>query len=240
MIPVAAVCCAALAAFALQNYGWLHPTSPCGEAQTTAAIQGEEGTVYRNGNTKQKQMTITCNVDWGEDQIPQILDILDDKQVKITFFVSGRWAENNADMVRRMYLSGHEIQSHGYKHKLSTNISQEEEKQEIQKTEDAIYQILGEKTTVYAPPSGDYDGETVNLCREMGYKLSLWSADTIDWREGSTADVILQRILKKPMEGAIVLMHPKPESVKALPQIIDEIHKQNIEILPISELLMLK
>ena len=45
--------------------------------------------------------------------------------------------------------------------------------------------------------------------------MILWSAVTIDWKEGSTASVIYDRIMKKETDGAIVLMHPKPETVKA-------------------------
>lgn len=229
-------CLIVLAAFVA--YGCVNPKEGCGETRRAAAVAGEEGIVFRNGDETADKMAITCNVDWGEDEIPKILEILKEKKVHITFFVSGRWAENNPDMLRRMYLCGHDIQSHGYRHKLSTKISADEERAEIQKTEDAIVSVLGIKPTVYAPPSGDYDADTVSLCREMGYKLSLWSADTIDWKPGSTSDVIFQRIAKKPMKGAIVLMHPKPETVKALPKIIDAISEQNVEILPIRELLM--
>ena len=86
----------------------------------------------------------------------------------------------------------------------------------------------GMELTLFAPPSGDYDQRTVDICREMGYKLTLWSADTIDWKEGSTAEVITKRVLKKELDGGIILMHPKPETVKALPQILDGIEEKGL------------
>ena len=67
--------------------------------------------------------------------------------------------------------------------------------------------------------------------------MILWSADTIDWKEGSTASVIYDRIMKKETDGAIVLMHPKPETVKALPYLIDSIREQGTEPVSLSELL---
>lgn len=70
----------------------------------------------------------------------------------------------------------------------------------------------------------------------MGYILSLWSSDTIDWKPSSTKDIIKERILNKPLSGAIVLMHPKPETAKALPELIDEIQQKNIKIVPLREL----
>lgn len=193
----------------------------------------EEEIVIRNGATDSGKLTFSCNVDWGEEMIPDMLQIFRDNNIKITFFVSGRWAKNNPVLLNEMYLAGHEIQNHGYGHKLSTQVSVDVVKEEILKTEAVILDILGVKTTIFAPPSGDYDETTVELSRNLGYKIALWSADTIDWREGSTASVIKERILKKPLNGAIVLMHPKSETVKVLPDLIREIKAQNIEIVPL-------
>ena len=67
--------------------------------------------------------------------------------------------------------------------------------------------------------------------------MILWSADTIDWREGSTADVIHQRIMEKESDGAIVLMHPKEETVKALPGLIDAIRQKGIEPVKLSDMI---
>jgi peptidoglycan/xylan/chitin deacetylase (PgdA/CDA1 family) len=196
----------------------------------------EVGIVVRNGLPNSNQVVFSCNVDWGEDVIPDMLKIFKDNDVKITFFVSGRWAKNNPELLKEMFQQGHEIQSHGYNHKLCTQNSVETTKEEILNTEAVILEILGVKTNVFAPPSGDYDQTTVELCKSLGYKMALWSADTIDWREGSTADVIKNRILKKQLNGAIVLMHPKPETVKALPDLIKEIRGRNLEIVPLYRL----
>jgi peptidoglycan/xylan/chitin deacetylase (PgdA/CDA1 family) len=95
---------------------------------------------------------------------------------------------------------------------------------------------MGVKTNVFAPPAGDYDETTIELCRSLGYKMAFWSTDTIDWRQGSTADVIKSRVLKKRLNGAIVLMHPKEETVKALPELIEKIREQKIDIVPLYRL----
>jgi peptidoglycan/xylan/chitin deacetylase (PgdA/CDA1 family) len=202
----------------------------------TTAIPGEEDVVLRSGDPTDNKLTFTCNVDWGEEIIPEMLAILKEKDVKITFFISGKWADNNPKLLREIYVSGHEIQSHGYSHKLCSQISVEEIKNEIQKTEDTILNLVGIETNVFAPPSGDYDADTLDVCREMGYTLSLWSTDTIDWREGSNASVITKRVLSKPLTGAIILMHPKNETIKALPGLIDRIQSQGIEIVPLHKI----
>lgn len=196
----------------------------------------EKQIVIRHGAEGCNQLAFSCNVDWGEDVLPTMLDIFEKEDIKVTFFVTGRWAENHPDLLREMFAAGHEIQSHGYSHKLCTQVSVDTTKEEILKTQAAILDIINVKTTVFAPPSGDYNHTTVSLCDELGYKMALWSADTIDWRADSSADVIKERILQKPLDGAIVLMHPKPETVKALPGLIQEIKKQGFTIVPFYKL----
>lgn len=211
-----------------------------GDNSNNIGVQGDaaikENIVIRNGDPNSGKLTFSCNVDWGEEVVPDMLEIFRDNNISITFFVSGRWAKNNPELLKEMYLAGHEIQSHGYHHKLCTQVSVGVTKEEILKTEAVILDVLGIKTTIFAPPSGDFDETTVELCKSLGYKLALWNVDTIDWREGSTASVIQGRVLKKPLNGSIILMHPKSETVKALPELIKEINKQNIEIVPLYRL----
>ncbi len=203
----------------------------------SVSVEGEEGIVIRQGDPEDDRISFTCNVDWGEEILPGMLELFAEKDIKITFFVSGRWAENNPWLLRRIYVEGHEIQNHGYGHRMCSKISEQAVREEIEKTEEAVKQFTGITTDVFAPPSGDYDAKTVELCREMGYILSLWSVDTIDWRAGSTAKVIEDRVLTKKLNGAILLMHPKEETVKALPAIIDEIEKRGLSIVPLAELI---
>ncbi|HVI40018.1 MAG TPA: polysaccharide deacetylase family protein [Anaerovoracaceae bacterium] len=214
----------------------LHNHSAMKEKGIESLAPNEEGVVIRSGLPNSNQLVFSCNVDWGEEVIPDMLKVFKENDIKITFFVSGRWAESHPDLLKEMYQAGHEIQSHGYSHKLCTQNSVETTKEEILKTEQVILDILGIKTNVFAPPSGNYDETTVDLCRSMGYQMALWSSDTIDWREGSTAEVIKDRVLKKRLNGAVVLMHPKEETLKALPELIEKIKAQNIEIVPLYRL----
>lgn len=203
-------------------------TAVCGrDVFYCSFVYQEEDTVFRQAQPC-KKTAITCNVDWGEEQIPRILDILKERGIHITFFVSGRWAQNNPKLLRRMYVEGHEIGSHGYGHKLCSQISSQQITEEMEKTEQAIEPLLGIKLRLFAPPSGDYDARTVEICRKKGYRLILWSADTIDWKQGSTAEIIARRVLKKELDGGIILMHPKEETVKALPVILDGLKERNL------------
>jgi len=201
--------------------------------ETAADVSEVESRIIRNGAAGNNVCTFACNVDWGEDVIPDMLKVFKEKNVNVTFFVTGRWAENNKELLKQMYEEGHEIQSHGYSHALCSDISSEKVEEEITKTEAAIIDALCIKPNYFAPAAGDYDARTVEIAERLGDKVVLWTSDTIDWREGSTASVIVQRIMSKPLDGSIILMHPKPETLKALPDLIDQISGQGYRIVPL-------
>ena len=191
----------------------------------------------RNGDPSVSKMAITCNVDWGNEVIPEILEVLDEKDIKITFFVTGRWASKYPELLQEIYNRGHEIGNHGYSHKVHSKMSEKENYLEIKKAEETIEKVLKIKLKYFAPPAGDYGEATLEAAEKLGYQTVLWSIDTIDWKEGSTVNVIVSRVMKKPHHGAILLMHPKSETAKALPIFIDRIKEEGIQLGTVSNLL---
>ncbi len=191
--------------------------------------------IYK-GNENMSQVAFECNVVWGTEYVPQMLDILRDKNVKITFFIGGQWAEENPELLKRMVEEGHEIGNHGYAHKHHAQLSFEENIREIQRTEQIIEEITGVKTVLFAPPYGEFNKTTLQAADALGYKTIMWSIDTIDWRREGT-DIILKRVLKNPHNGAFILMHPTEYTVEALPIMIDELRARGYEVGTISELL---
>ncbi|MDK2917442.1 MAG: hypothetical protein PWQ37_175 [Candidatus Petromonas sp.] len=179
----------------------------------------------------------TCNVDWGTELIPKMVDIFEKHDVKITFFVSGRWAKNNPNMLRLIYNKGHEIGNHGYGHRMHSKLDWNENYKEINSTHNIVKEILGIDMHYFAPPAGDFGDITLKVADELGYKTVLWSIDTIDWRKDSTTEKIIKRVLKKPLHGGIVLMHPKEETIKSLDYLIKTIKSKNIKIGTVSDVL---
>ena len=193
--------------------------------------------IYYKGKTQENIIAFTCNVDWGGEYIPDMLNILKENNTKITFFVTGKWAEKNPDLLKKMYYEGHEIGNHGYMHRDYGELSYELNKQEIQKCQEIINEILGESSMYFAPPSGSYNDNTIKACNELNYDIIMWSIDTIDWREDSSEEKIIERVLKKPENSSIVLMHPTERTVKALPKIIDSLKDKGFSIGNISDVL---
>ena len=186
--------------------------------------------------TGRNEIALTCNVVWGTEYIPMMLDILKKEDVKMTFYIGGKWAEDNPEVLKEIYLAGHEIGNHGYDHKKHSKLTDIDNENEIINAEKAIEKIIDEKTTLFAPPYGDINERTVEIAEDLGYKVIMWNKDTIDWRD-QDPQVIYDRVFKSPLKGGIVLMHPTEGTVKALPAIIKDIKKQNVKIVKVSDLI---
>lgn len=193
--------------------------------------------VYYRGDVDDKIVAFACNVDWGNEYIPEMLKIFNDYNIRITYFVTGRWAENNREILKQIYESGHEIGNHGYNHVDYDKLTYEKNREEIEKTHNIIKEILDMDAKYFAPPSGAYNENTIKASKDLGYKLIMWSVDTIDWRKDSTKDIIIKRVIEKIHNSAIVLMHPTEETVKALPEIIDYLKSNGYEIGKISDII---
>lgn len=191
--------------------------------------------IYK-GAEDEKEIAFACNVVWGNEYLPEMLKIFKENDINITFFIGGQWASKNEDLLRAIYNEGHELGNHGYKHLHQSKLTPELNKQEIIKTEEEIKRVTGVKTSLFAPPYGDWNTTVVDTAEAIGYKVIMWSIDTIDW---NTKDYnkILERIEKKHHNGAIVLMHPTNATIEALPQMIKNLKGHGYEIETVSKVL---
>lgn len=188
------------------------------------------------GNTGTKVVAITVNVDWGEEFIPAMLTEFQKSNAKVTFFVTGRWAEKNPELLKQMAGAGHSIQNHGYRHVHFNALSSTEVGTEIKKAEDIIFNITGQKSTFFASPYGEYNSRLVKAVNDLGYQYIMWSVDTIDWQKPEP-DTIVNRVMKKVHNDAIILMHPTEPTVKALPTMLNQLQAQNYEMVTIDQII---
>lgn len=189
---------------------------------------------YYHGNAAKPQMSLTINVDWGEEYIPLMLKILEQKGVKATFFVTGKWASKYPGLVRQIQAAGHEIGNHGYSHAHPNQLTDGQLIEHLKKNEEIIQGITGQRTTLYAPPYGEYNKRVVQIAHEQGYRLIMWTADTIDWQRPAP-EVIQERVLNKASNGGIVLMHPIQQTAQALPGMIDGLKAKGYQLVTVSE-----
>lgn len=186
--------------------------------------------IYYKGNVDDRIVAFACNVDWGDEYIPTMLEIFKEKNINITFFVTGRWAAKNPELLIKIYEQGHEIGNHGYRHIDYDKLSYEENKEEIIKAHNTIREIIKSKPKYFAPPSGAYNDNTIKAAKDLNYDIIMWSIDTIDWHKDSNKQKIIERVTNKIHNSAIILIHPTEETIKALPDIINFLYSKGYRI----------
>lgn len=179
------------------------------------------------------QVSLMFNVAWGEEYLPQILDVLHGEKVRASFFVDGHWAGLFPALVRRLAAEGHDVATHGREHLDPTRLSPEGVRALIQEGTDALRKAGVTPKRIFAPPAGASNAEVCRVAAGLGYWTVLWSADTIDWQRPAP-EVIAGRVFAKAKRGALVLMHPTSPTLTALPGIIQGLRQMGYRLVPVS------
>ncbi|QNK56651.1 polysaccharide deacetylase family protein [Paenibacillus sp. PAMC21692] len=180
--------------------------------------------------SKQPEKIVYLTFDDGPSKhTPEVLSILKREGVTATFFLLGQQVERQPDMVKQIVAEGHAIGNHTYNHVYRElyggfrNFADQ-----IMRTDDAIFQAAGIRTTLVRAPGGTYanfDQGYFDAMKAAGYKVHDWNVDSGDSkRVGVPASEIIANIRASKIANTLnVLMHDSgghAETVKALPSII--------------------
>ena len=183
-------------------------------------------------------IALTIDAAWSADKTPFILDTLDQYGIKATFFLCGVWVKAYPDMVKEIAARGHEIGNHSMTHPHMNRISADEIKKELSSLDDEIEALTGKRTNLFRAPFGEYNDTVVSTVRDMGYEVVQWSIDTVDWKEGRSADTILKAVQPKLSDGSIILSHNNGFEIETyLPKLIEQAQKEGYRFVTVSELL---
>ena len=188
-------------------------------------------------NTQEKVCALSFDAAWGNEQTNLLLDILDEYDVKSTFFLVRQWVDNYPDDVKEIAARGHDVGNHSATHPHMASLSSEEQLKEISDCNTAIEELTGSRPALFRAPYGEYDNKLVQNLRDNGMYCVQWNIDSLDWKDPSP-DEMVKRIREKLCPGSIILMHNGAKNTPdALPKIIEMIQSEGYTIVPISELL---
>jgi len=191
--------------------------------------------VYK-GHSDKKMVSFLINVAWGNEYLTDMLAVLKKHNVSATFFLEGRWAQNNPELASMIESAGHELGNHSYSHPDMAKISAAKAREEIRKTNEVIKAITDKPTKWFGPPSGSFRDEIVKIAAEEQLGTVLWTVDTVDWKKPSPESLI-NRVMGKVHNGAMILMHPTDPTAKSLERLILQLKEKDLQVVPVSELL---
>lgn len=204
---------------------------------TAVVAQKRELPVY-SVERDDKVVAISFDASWGADKTIAILDILDQYNVKTTFFLVGGWVDKYPEMVKEIFRRGHEIGNHSDSHPHMSKLSEQQIRDELRIMSDKVENLTGVRPTLFRPPYGDYNNRVISVSRAEGYEAVQWSIDSLDWKDRGTQDIIKQCTYRVD-NGDIVLFHnDSNDIVNALPTVIQHYQSLGFTIIPVSEILL--
>ena len=187
-------------------------------------------------DTKEKKASLSFDAAWGNEDTPQLIEILSKYNVKATFFIVGQWADKYPESVKALKDAGHEIESHSDTHAKMPKLSREKMAEEIKNSADKIEKLTGTRPTLFRPPYGEYDNALIEVLTEQNHLGVQWSVDSHDWKD-ITSEKIIERVLKRAHPGAIMLFHNAAKNTPAaLPAIIEKLQADGYTLVPIGQL----
>ncbi len=171
------------------------------------AIDNASVPVVKKVDTQAPYMAITVDCAYAVHHTDRLLQVLDDNDVKITFFMTGYFLREFEESARKIEARGHEIASHTNTHPRMTQEAPYEMMRQIQRPAEDIMAMFGKETTLMRPPFGDVNKNVTAMARAEGQEVIMWTIDSHDWDwDYSQADVI-KRVSKDVGPGTIVLFH---------------------------------
>ena len=168
---------------------------------------GKYGAIYIMPETDAAYLTFDLGYEYG--CTGKILDTLNEKGVKGTFFITMYYAKSAPDMVRRMVDEGHIVANHSVNHKSMPGLSVAEMEQEIMELHNYIKENFGYEMFLFRPPMGEHSVRSLAAAQNLGYKSVLWSYTYLDYDVNNQKPEAqaLELCTKNAHKGAVYLLH---------------------------------
>ncbi|EFC80749.1 polysaccharide deacetylase family protein [Parafrankia sp. EUN1f] len=152
---------------------------------------------------------VALTFDDGPDPVstPSFLEVLDELDVRATFFVLGGMAQRSPGLVREMAAAGHELAVHGWDHRPMLLRGPMSTYDQLARTRDLLAETTGRAPRYVRPPHGVLSSGVLAASRRLDLTPVLWTAWGRDWTAAATASNVLATIAPDLRGGATVLLH---------------------------------
>jgi peptidoglycan-N-acetylglucosamine deacetylase len=173
-----------------------------------------------------------------------VLKILREHDVHATFFLLGHKVVAHPDVVREIHAAGHTIGVHGFQHdRLFCLRSSRYAVAQIERTQRAIEGACGVTATLFRPPIGFASHLTFRGAERAGVEVIAWTVRSLDGLQSARSERVAERVIKRLVDGAIVLLHDaaerddfSPASIAALPEILRALRERQYTAVSVDQL----
>jgi peptidoglycan/xylan/chitin deacetylase (PgdA/CDA1 family) len=205
-----------------------------------------QGQVIKSGPPSCPGVALTfdlCPVQTGTGYDQALIDYLIEQKIPATFFVSGKWMKKHDQQVRDLLqFPFFEVGTHGEVHAHLPLHSADEQKQEILGPVRLLKTKYGHDATLFRPPYGEFNDDTVNVARALGLQFILWNVVSGDPDPTLTAIRIEERLKQLVRKGSVIVMHANGKG-RHTHEVVQELHQhllpeRNLTPMTMSDLLI--
>ncbi|WP_413375204.1 delta-lactam-biosynthetic de-N-acetylase [Alkalihalobacillus sp. 1P02AB] len=247
IVFVSATCHFALNALAAsdQTYNWSYipakDNKPVSTEPEYQELLNKTGGIFI-GNTEKKDLYLTFDNGYENGYTEQVLDVLKEKEVPATFFVTGHYLETAADLVKRMVEEEHIVGNHSWHHPSLPAVGDGRLIEELDEVKKRFTELTGVNEMNYLrPPRGEFSERSLALSNKLGYTNVFWSLAYKDWDVDNQkgGDYAYKQIMNRIHPGSIMLIHSvSSDNAEALPRVIDEARKLGYEFKSLDDLML--
>lgn len=204
---------------------------------TVSVVSGKRELPIYCVNRDDNKISISFDAAWGGDKTLGILDLLDEYNIKTTFFLVDIWTQKYPELVKEIVARGHEIGNHSTSHPQMSKLNETQIAKELNTQTDNVLAIAGVRPVLFRPPYGDYNNRVITTARAQGFVPIQWSVDSLDWKNRGAQEIINRAT--KVKSGDIVLFHNDSQYIlDALPAVLKYYAENGYSVVPISEILL--
>lgn len=183
-----------------------------------------------------------CPVRGGSGYDQRLIDYLIEHRIPATFFMSGRWIARHDEQVKTLLrVPFFEIGTHGEVHAHLPMHPPDEQEREILGPVRLLKTKYDRRTSLFRPPYGEFDDETVEVARTLGLRFIMWNVVSGDPDPTLSAEQIERRLTAKTRNGSIIVMHANGKgkhTYEAVAHLYEQwLPQHNLQPMTISELL---
>ena len=204
---------------------------------TVSVVSGKRELPIYCVNRDDNKISISFDAAWGGDKTLGILDLLDEYNIKTTFFLVDIWTQKYPELVKEIVARGHEIGNHSTSHPQMSKLNETQIAKELNTQADNVLAIAGVRPVLLRPTYGDYNNRVITTARAQGFVPIQWSVDSLDWKNRGAQEIINRAT--KVKSGDIVLFHNDSQYIlDALPAVLKYYAENGYSVVPISEILL--
>lgn len=189
-----------------------------------AAAQRRHPAILFHGDRLIRAVALTFDDGPHPRDTPRVLDVLEKHDVRATFHLVGKQAEQHPSLIRQIHGRGHQLALHCYRHIPFPLETPSTLSVHLDYTRDLISQVCGippEAITDLRPPYGMFNQKTLAHLTQWGYRLVMWTSIPPHWMQPVSWSI--RQVMESIFPGTVIVLHDGHGHGRRVAEIVDAV-----------------